>query len=97
LLPVGENPIKTAEANFVTPIPDLPHIYIRENGTVEPENAPVSQTGNMYTLERDLINESIIDVQKDNIVINGAGNLIKGMAPSGIRVSFRTNVNLGEF
>jgi parallel beta-helix repeat protein len=54
------------------PLPELPTpIYIRENGTIEGGAGAIQQNGNVYTFVRD-INETI-EIQKDNIVIDGNG------------------------
>jgi parallel beta-helix repeat protein len=86
------------------PIPELPTpIYIRENGTIEGDAEAIQQNGNVYTFVRD-INETI-EIQKDNIVIDGNGfSLTKPpdvetddlLTPSGwfpsIHISNRSNI-----
>ena len=54
------------------PLPELPTpIYIRDNGAIEGDTGAIQQNGNVYTFTRD-INETI-EIQKDNIVIDGDG------------------------
>ena len=90
--------VNSASANFFMPsIPDLPHIYIRSNGTVEPSSAPVQRLGNTYILTRNLIAESIIEVQRDNVIIDGSGHTIQGTAPYGITVLGRSNITIKNF
>jgi parallel beta-helix repeat protein len=61
----------SANANPL-PLPELPTpIYIRGNGTIEGDTGAIQQNGNVYTFVRD-INETI-EIQKDNIVIDGNG------------------------
>ncbi len=50
-------------------------IYIKPNGTVTPSSAPIHQIGETYTLTGDI--ENPIIVEKDNIVLNGAGYMLK--------------------
>ena len=53
------------------------NIYIRANGIVDPPLAPISNVGNVtYTLTSD-ITDSIV-VQRDNVILNGAGHKIQG-------------------
>ncbi len=46
-------------------------IYIRVDGSIDPPTAPIKRVGNLYTLTSDIF-ESIV-IEKDNIVIDGAG------------------------
>lgn len=83
-----------SSANFMSPIPDLPHIRIEPDGTVNPADAPLQHVDDTYILTRDLNTEYVIEVQKDNIVINGNGHAITGMAPSAIILDGRCNVTV---
>lgn len=55
-------------------IPDT--IYIRPDGSVSPQSAPISHNGNVYTLTDHLTSQVVIEC--NNIVFNGAGYSIKG-------------------
>jgi parallel beta-helix repeat protein len=69
-------------------------IYIRANGAVDPSFAPILNNGNiLYTFD-DNIRGSIV-VQRNNIVINGAGhNLEYAGNLTGIDLSGRSNVTV---
>jgi parallel beta-helix repeat protein len=61
------------------PGPDLPRIYIRNDGRVEPETSPVFRDENTYKLTGDIVN-STLEIQCDNIVLDGEGHIIQGNA-----------------
>jgi parallel beta-helix repeat protein len=99
---VGGLFVDVGKANF-TPLPELPPpIYIRSDGSVEPSSAFVQQVGDTYTFTDDIDNS--IEVQRDNIVIDGNGfsvtqtpvNTSGLMIPAGwypaIRLTDRRNV-----
>jgi len=78
------------------PVPP-PAIYIRADGSVDPPTAPIQHDGNIYTFT-DNIYDSIV-LQKNNIVIDGAGYILQGpgmdIFPSnGIDISGRSNVTI---
>ncbi len=67
-----------SSANFFPdPGPDLPRIYIRANGNVEPATAPIERSGNIYKLTDDIALYTIL-IQRNNIVLDGSGYLIEG-------------------
>ena len=91
-----------SSANFFPyPGPDLPRIYIRSDGSVEPETAPIERTGNVYKLIDNVVLYTI-EIQCDNIVLNGQGHTIQGNASwmgyetgnNGIIMTGRKNVNI---
>ncbi len=61
------------------PGPDLPRIYIRNNGIVQPETPLIERTGSIYRLTGDIVHYTI-DIQCDNIVLDGEGYAIQGNA-----------------
>ena len=70
-------------------------IYIRADGSVDPPTAPIQRDGNTYTLTDNIYDE--IDVEKDNIVVDGAGFTLQGTAAyisRGIDLSGRSNVTV---
>ena len=70
-------------------------ICIRADGSIDPSTAPIQRVGDIYTLTDD-INDSIV-VEKDNIVIRGAGYTIQGTGvafSAGVELSGRTNVTV---
>jgi parallel beta-helix repeat protein len=60
------------------PIPYLPNILIKSDGSVEPETEFIKQDGNVYTLTADLVWNYAIKIQCSNIVFDGAGHVING-------------------
>ncbi len=79
ILLVGTEFIDTAWGNFHPPPPELPPIYIRENGNVEPSNASIQLTGDSYVFTDNLTGYCIW-VQKSNIVIDGNGHRLQGLS-----------------
>jgi len=80
----------------VTIIPEFPSwttIYIRADGSVEGTGV-INQIGNVYTFF-DNINGSII-VEKDDVVIDGAGYTLRGKT-NGIALVDRDNVTIKNF
>ncbi len=55
----------------------LPGITIEKDGSVNSTTAPLSRNGNTYTLTGDIVNQTIV-VDRDNIIINGAGHTLEG-------------------
>lgn len=55
-------------------IPDT--IYIRPDGSISPQSAPISRAGNVYTLTDHITSQVVIEC--NGIVFNGAGYSIKG-------------------
>jgi len=75
---IGSQLTFLAKANFFpNPGPDLPRIYIRNNGSVEPATAPIERTGSLYKLTSN-IGLRTIEIQRDNIVLDGSDFTIRG-------------------
>lgn len=55
-------------------------IYIRPDGSIDPSTAPIKRVGNVFTLTDNITgnNETAIDVQKNNIIIDGADYTLQG-------------------
>ncbi|MCW4011189.1 MAG: right-handed parallel beta-helix repeat-containing protein [Candidatus Bathyarchaeota archaeon] len=66
-----------AAANFLPPPPELPHAYIRSDGSIEPQTLPIQQAGNVYTLTGNIHNYTL-EIQKANIILDGAGYTLQG-------------------
>lgn len=60
-------------------------IYIRQDGTVDPSTAPIQRNGDVYTFKGD-ISGSII-VERNNVVIDGAGFTLRGTGAEDYRPS----------
>jgi len=71
-------------------------IYIRADGSVDPDTAPISSDDNITYTFTDNINDSIV-VEKDKIVVDGAGYTLQGpgagvYGSKGIDLTGRSNV-----
>jgi len=85
--------VNLAEANPL-PAPPILQVYIRSDGAVDPSTVPIQRVGNIYTFTSDIRNATI-DVQCDNVVIDGAGFTLQGNAQmwdTGITLTNRSNV-----
>ena len=90
---IGAAFVSLAVANPM-PAPPILEIYIRSDGTIDPSTVPIQREGNIYTFTGDLTN-STINVERDNIVIDGAGYKLQGNGPTwntGITLTNRNNV-----
>src|SRR5271157_2094823 len=78
----------------VQPVRASGAIYIKADGSVDPVTAPISTSDNMtYTLTTNIL-ESIV-VERDNIVVDGAGFTVQGDGTgNGIDLSNRNNVTI---
>jgi parallel beta-helix repeat protein len=88
-----------AEANFM--YPPLEKIYIKSDGSITPQTASISRVGDFYSLTRDIIN-CVIEVQRDNTVLNGAGYTVQKTIPAMGRqdamvLKSRSNVTVKNF
>jgi len=74
------------------PVRAIGTIYIRADGSIDPPTAPISTIDNIiYTITGDIY-DSVV-VERDNIVIDGAGYTIQGLGTgTGIDLSGRNNV-----
>ena len=71
-------------------------IYIRSDGSVDPDTAPILSVDNVTYTFTGNINDSIV-VERDNIVVDGAGYTLQGTGASGskgISLSDRRNVTI---
>jgi len=74
-------------------------IYIRADGSIDPSDAPISTFDNVtYTLTGNITSDADgIVVERDNIVVDGAGYTVQGTGASGskgIGLSGRSNVTI---
>jgi len=74
-------------------------VYIRADGSIDPPDAPIVTSDNItYTLIDDISTDSFgIFVEKDNIIIDGAGHTIRGrkeFPDTGIYLTERSNVTI---
>jgi len=71
-------------------------IYIRADGSIDPPTAPISTVDNVTYTFTGNINDSIV-VERDNIVVDGAGCTVQGtgaLDSKGMDLSERTNVTV---
>ena len=87
----------------IQPVRAIGTIYIRADGSIEPSTAPIQRNGDLYTLTGNInsdTNTNGIVVEKDNIVVDGAGYTLQGARvsiaefPEGIRLTGRSNVTI---
>jgi parallel beta-helix repeat protein len=83
--------------------PPTETIYIGADGSIQPPTAPISSVDNViYTLTDDIAGNvtagsSAIILQRDNIIIDGAGHTLQGTQASGsrgIELTGRSNVTI---
>jgi parallel beta-helix repeat protein len=70
------------------------NITIKADGSVDPSTAPVQRDGDVYSLAGDI--QGSITIQRDNIVVEGAGYTVqaKGDTLVGISIGGRANVTV---
>jgi parallel beta-helix repeat protein len=71
---------------------DVGTIYIRADGSITPSSAPITTVDNTTYTFTGNVNESIV-VERDNIVIDGAGQTLQGSG-NGIGLTERVNVTI---
>ncbi|MCW4016856.1 MAG: right-handed parallel beta-helix repeat-containing protein [Candidatus Bathyarchaeota archaeon] len=79
--------------------------YIRANGSVDPDTGVIKRNGDVYVLTSDL--EGSIFVERDNVVVDGAGYMLHGPGPReseasvkyshGVEMRNRYNVTVKNF
>lgn|GEM_PF-3885762 len=79
---------------------NLPRITIATDGAITPDDAPITQKGNVYSFTSDIFNYTL-EIQKDDIIIDGGGHFfavyINGsrvFGDYGIILSGRKNVTI---
>lgn len=71
-------------------------VYIRPDGSIDPPTAPIQRVGDTYTLTADIYDSLVI--QKDNIIVDGAGYTLQGAGSGyGIYLTYRNNVTVEHF
>ena len=71
-------------------------VYIKADGSIDPSNAPIQRDGNIYTLTGNITSDvDGIVIERDKILINGAGYTLQGMdSGDGIYLLGRNNVTI---
>lgn len=84
--------IKSAKAEWTGTV------YIRADGSVDPQDAPLQKNGNIYMLVGNISSSAdAVVIEKDNIVIDGAGFALCGnraYESSGVNLTGGTNVTI---
>jgi parallel beta-helix repeat protein len=94
VLAAGTQFVNLGVANFLPPPPELPYVYIRADGTIEPQIPSIQRVGETYTFTGNIINYTI-EAQRDNIVIDGTGYTLQGNGTGkGIVLTSVTNVTI---
>jgi len=80
----------------IQPVNASGFIYIRADGSVDPDTASIQRDGNIYTFTDNIYYDEIV-VERDNIVVDGAGYTLQGSGfwdSKGISLSGRSNVTV---
>jgi parallel beta-helix repeat protein len=84
----------------VWPVTAMGTIFIRPDGSVDPETAPIQRVGDTYTFAGDIYSPFVLDksaivVERDNVVLDGANYSLQGVGNGmGINVTSRGNVTV---
>ena len=73
-------------------VPANGKIHIRSDGTVDPQTSEILRDGDMYTFTANI--HEPIDVQRNNIVIDGNGYILQGNKTDGIYLHKTKNVTI---
>jgi parallel beta-helix repeat protein len=90
----------TVVVGVVRPVTAQGTIYIRPDGSVDPKTAPIQRVGDTYTFTGDIyspfvLDKSAIAVERDNIVLDGAGYSLQGVGNGmGINVTSKSNATI---
>jgi parallel beta-helix repeat protein len=78
----------------IQPVKASGTIYIRADGSIDPPTAPITAVGNVTYVLTDNIHDSVV-VERDNIVVNGAGYTVTGSGSgNGTTLTGRSNVTV---
>jgi hypothetical protein len=69
--------------------------YIRADGSIEPQTAPIRRDGDNYTLTGDILGSVV--VERDNMILDGAGYAVEGLGAEysvGVFMEQRENVEI---
>jgi parallel beta-helix repeat protein len=76
-------------------------VYILPDGSLSPSSAPVARNGDVYTLTGDITTSADgIWVEKDNVILDGAGYTVQGghrFGTCGVYLESRNNVTIRNF
>ena len=63
-------------AGLASPTSTVPRVSILSDGSIDPPTVPIQRNGDVYTFTDDVYAQIVVD--KDNIVIDGAGYVLQG-------------------
>ena len=90
---IGEQSITRADPYLVPQPPQLPSVYIGTDGSVTPATIPIQRVGDIYTFTGNIYNLTL-EIQRNNIIIDGAGYTLQGNSSGqGIHIE-ATNVTV---
>jgi parallel beta-helix repeat protein len=73
-------------------------IYIKADGSIDPSTAPIARDGDVYTLTGNIAFTAgdVIVIQRDNMILDGAGYTVQGTGRygAGIQLLERSNVTI---
>ena len=70
-------------------------IYIRADGSIDPQSAPIQRSGNLYTLTANV--QNCIVIQKDNVIVDGRDFTLQDLGNgTGIDLTGRRNVTISN-
>lgn len=72
-------------------------VIIMSDGSINPSTAPIQRNGSIYTLTDDIFCDSGIVIERDNIILDGAGYTLQGIGNAtwtGIWFSERNNITI---
>ncbi|MEJ2240605.1 MAG: NosD domain-containing protein [Candidatus Bathyarchaeota archaeon] len=79
-LSIGVQLVHLTYGNFFPdPGPDLPQIYIRSDGNIQPTTSLIERRNNIYELKENIVNFTLV-IQCDNVILDGQGYSIQGNA-----------------
>jgi parallel beta-helix repeat protein len=95
----GTQIVNLAAANFIHgPAPTWVGIYIKSDGSVEPSTTAIKRVGDVYALTGNILGNSThvysIVINRDNIVIDGAGFTLRSTQTWGIDLTGRNNITI---
>ena len=96
-------PVSTSHNYYfvVTRFYPMDTICIDSNGNLNATNAPIQHQGNTYILTGNILNQTLL-IQKDNVILDGAGYTLQGWSQTtgdqatAINVPNRNNITITD-
>ncbi|MEM2703016.1 MAG: NosD domain-containing protein [Candidatus Bathyarchaeia archaeon] len=89
LYSIWASPLTQPNEHFIT-------IYIRHDGTIDPDNAPIIKSGNRYLLIKNFF--GAIKIECNNITLDGGGHVLRGTLNGtiGVDIDGKENVTISN-